>query len=221
MDETRRWIPIAPDGWRFIGPLALLTLIAWWFGWFWIGLIPAILTGFAVWFFRDPEREAPAGDRLAVAPADGKIISVDSVDCDRFPGARATRVGIMLTVFNCHINRAAAEGVVRDVRYQRGRFHNALFDKSSEENEHNVVALDTAWGYMEIKQIAGAIARRVVCYCKPGDRLRRGQRIGLIRFGSRTEILLPAGTEIWVKKGDRVRGGASILGRLSDSGKPS
>ena len=220
MTPKRGIIPIASDGWRFIIPLALLTVAAFFMSWI-LGGIVLLITAFVTYFFRDPERDLPAGDDIAVSPADGKVIFIDEVDNPNFPGGRAKKVGIFLSVFNVHINRVPLKGEVTDVRYSPGKFHNALFDKSSEENEHNVIALRTGWGYMEVKQIAGAIARRIVCHCEKGDKFERGQRYGLIRFGSRTEVCLPLETEIWVNLGDRVRGGATPIGRVAASAKES
>lgn len=221
MLRMRYRLPVAPDGWRFVVPLAILTVVGWRFGGLIAGLPLTVLTAFTLYFFRDPERELPAGDNLAVAPADGKILSIEKVECERFPQGQALKVGIFLSVFDVHLNRCPADGTVQSVRHTPGRFHNALLEKSSEENEHNVIALDTRWGYMEVKQIAGVIARRIVCYCRTGSAVKRGERIGLIRFGSRTEVYLPLGTEIWVRKGDRVRGGATPLGRLAENEKRS
>jgi phosphatidylserine decarboxylase len=217
----RRFLPVARDGWRFILPVAAVSAAAFAGGWLVTGAALAVLATFVVYFFRDPERETPEGDDLAVSPADGKVVSIGEIDHPGFPEGRALRVGIFLSVFNVHINRAPVQGSVRSTRHKPGRFRNAMLDRSSDENEHNIIAMDSSWGYMEIKQIAGAIARRIVCSCRAGDSVARGQRIGLIRFGSRTEAYLPIGTEIWVRKGDRVRGGATPLGRVRASASTS
>ncbi len=220
MNEQRGFLPFASDGWRFIIPLAALTVVSFFMSWI-LGCGVLLLTAFVTDFFRAPERAIPAGDDIAVSPADGKVVFIGEVDNPNFPGGKAKKVGIFLSVFNVHVNRVPLKGEIADVRYSPGKFHNALFDKSSEENEHNVIALRTDWGYMEVRQIAGAIARRIVCYCEKGDKFQRGQRYGLIRFGSRAEVCLPLDTEIWVTLGDRVRGGATPIGRVNASAKQS
>lgn len=221
MPQDKLPIPVCKEGWPFIAPPALLALLSLALGWQMIGGLFALAAAFCLYFFRDPDRTAPEGEDIAVSPADGKVVCVEPVQCDRFQSGKAIKVGIFLSVFDVHVNRSPAAGEVYGVKYVPGKFHNALFDKSSGENEHNIIALETPWGYMEIKQIAGAIARRIVCRVKTGDRLGRGQRFGMIRFGSRTEVYLPLGTEIWVKTGDRVRGGETALGRLVESAKQS
>jgi phosphatidylserine decarboxylase len=220
MNQRHGFLPFAKDGWRFILPLAALTVAAFFMSWI-LGCVVLALTAFVTYFFRDPERDLPAGDNIAVSPADGKVIFINEIDHPNFPRGRAKKVGIFLSVLDVHVNRAPLRGEIVGVRYSPGKFHNALFDKSSDENEHNVIALNTNWGYIEVKQIAGAIARRIVCNCEKGGTLERGQRYGLIRFGSRTEVCLPVETEIWVNLGDRVRGGATPIGRVAANAKAS
>lgn len=215
MPPKKTFLRIAPQGWPFVIPVLILALAAFAFGWQVAGIFLAILTAYLLFFFRDPERTPPTGDDIAVSPADGTVLYVDEVAHPDFPGGKAMRVGIMLTIFNVHVNRAPIAGTVRSVLYKPGKFHNALLEKSSAENEHNRIGIDTQFGYIEVRQIAGLIARRIVCYISAGEEVPRGGRIGLIRFGSRAETYLPMGTELWITKGNRVRAGVSPLGRLA------
>ena len=215
MVEKKVFLNIAPAGWVFILPPLVLGLIGLGLAWTVTGAVLLVVAGYMAFFFRDPDRVPPEGEDVAVSPADGKVLYVDEVDHPGFPEGRAVRVGIMLTIFNVHVNRAVLGGTVASIKYCPGKFHNALFDKCSELNEHNRIGFSGKFGYSEVRQIAGLIARRIVCYTREGETLARGQRIGLIRFGSRAEAYLPLGTEIWIRKGDHVRAGASALGRVN------
>lgn len=221
MREETVLFGVARAGFPFIAPAFVLTIIALAMGWWVAAAVLAILTGYLAFFFRDPDRKPPQGEDVAVSPADGTVYYVDEVPHEGFPEGRAKRVGIMLTVFNVHVNRAPLAGRIRAIDYKPGKFHNALYEKSSAENEHNRIGFDTTFGYMEVRQIAGLIARRIVCYKRQGDSVARAGRIGLIRFGSRTEAYLPVGTEIWVRKGSRVSAGVTPLGRVGEGAKPS
>lgn len=185
--------------------------------------ILAVVTGllflWVLWFFRDFERSIPTGEGVVVSPADGKVTDIDEVDMPEFIEGRALRIGIFLNVFNCHVNRTPYAGTVAFTKYSPGKFHNAMQPKSSEFNERQSLGLETAAGKMMIRQIAGAIARRIVCRVPEGTALERGQRYGMIKFGSRTELYLPASTpfDVAVKVGDKVKGGSSVLGRLGSS----
>jgi phosphatidylserine decarboxylase len=185
-------------------------------GWLSFALaIPGILlTAFSAWFFRDPERDIPAGPGTIVSPADGKVVSV--VDAADGPS-----VAIFLNVFDVHVNRAPIAGRVESVQYRKGRFLAAFHERAGEENERNEIVLASAAGSVRVRQIAGLIARRIVCRVKPGDSVRAGERFGLIRFGSRTDLRLPAGSRIRVRVGERVRGGATIIGELPAAGNAS
>ena len=180
--------------------------------WGWSAL-PLLLALFFLWFFRDPQRSIPQGEGLVVSPADGLVTSVDrfrSLDGERI------RISIFLSVFDVHVNRAPVGGVLREVRYQKGQFLNAMDVTSAEKNEQNIVTVASEDGYEVIfKQIAGLLARRIVFNHKAGDRLRRGQRVGLIKFGSRTDIELPGHAEVRVRKGERVRGGSSVIAQVA------
>jgi phosphatidylserine decarboxylase len=174
--------------------------------------IPALLLAlFFLWFFRDPEREIPDTAGAVVSPADGKVTDVSVLAAG---GEKRTRISIFLSVFDVHVNRSPIAGVVREVRYQRGRFLNAMNAASAEHNEQNVVTLEGAGQVVIFKQIAGLLARRIVFYPKVGDPLQRGQRVGLIKFGSRVDVLFGADARLQVKVGDRVRGGSTVIAYL-------
>jgi phosphatidylserine decarboxylase len=169
------------------------------------------LAVFFLWFFRDPERTIPQDPGAVVSPADGKVTDVSTVTVGN---QQQTRVSIFLSVVDVHVNRSPIAGVVRDVRYQHGRFLNAMNTVSAEKNEQNIVTMEGDGQKVVFKQIAGLLARRIVFDPKVGDRIERGQRVGLIKFGSRTDLLLDASARMNVKIGDRVKGGASILAYL-------
>ncbi len=174
-------------------------------------LLPLLLAAFFLWFFRDPERPIPNEVGAVVSPGDGKVTDVSTVTAH---GEKKLRISIFLSVFDVHVNRSPIAGVVRDVRYQRGKFLNAMNQTSAELNEQNIVSLEGDNQVVVFKQIAGLLARRIVFTPKVGDRLKRGQRVGLIKFGSRVDVLLDATATMQVKVGDRVRGGASVLAYL-------
>jgi phosphatidylserine decarboxylase len=174
-------------------------------------VVPLLLALFFLWFFRDPERAIPAAAGAVVSPADGKITEVSSVTID---GARKIRISIFLSVFDVHVNRSPIAGFVREIRYQRGKFLNAMNQLSAERNEQNIVTVEGDGQSVVFKQIAGLLARRIVFDPKVGDRLERGQRVGLIKFGSRVDVVLDASAALQVKVGERVRGGASVLAMM-------
>lgn len=183
-------------------------------GWMW-SIVPVLLALFFLWFFRDPERVIPQGDGLVVSPADGKVTEVVRVTTLE---GETLRLSIFLNVFNVHVNRAPIGGVLREVRYQKGEFLNAMNPASAEKNEQNLAVVESDVGYsVAFKQIAGLLARRIVFKPVPGARLERGERVGLIKFGSRVDVLLPGNAEVRVKKGDHVKGGSSILANIPDA----
>jgi phosphatidylserine decarboxylase len=208
--------PIAREGFPFIGCGALLTLFAKAvLGDGWVAFF-ALLTLFCTWFFRDPHRVVPEGDGLLVSPADGVIVDISKIYDEQVIKGPAIRVSIFLNVFNVHITRVPVEGRVVDISYNPGRFFAANVPKASLENEQNSVILETPWGKKVIvTQIAGFIARRIVCWIKKGAVMNCGERFGLIRFGSRVDIVFPVGVALRVSKGDRVCGGQTILGKLT------
>jgi len=199
------------DGYFYgIGCLVAAGVIAWLAAWPYA--VPVLLLAvFFVQFFRDPERQIPAQPGAIVSPGDGKVSDVSVVNAD---GVSRSRISIFLSVFNVHVNRSPITGVIRDVRYQRGKFVNAMAANSAEENEQNVVTVEGEGRTVIFKQIAGLIARRIIFNFKVGDHVARGQRVGLIKFGSRVDVLFDRDAAIQVKLGDRVKGGATVLALL-------
>jgi len=196
------------DGYFYAAPLiAAGILLGWLTNPLW-AILPFLLAFFFLWFFRDPERAIPREAGAVVSPGDGKVTDVATVSLG---SEKQTRISIFLSVFDVHVNRSPIAGVVRDVRYQRGQFLNAMNQVSAEQNEQNIVTLEADGQKVVFKQIAGLLARRIVFHPKVGDRLGRGQRVGLIKFGSRVDVLLDASARVSVKVGDRVKGGASVL----------
>lgn len=183
-------------------------------GWWWLGLPLLALAAFMAYFFRDPNRAAPPGEGAVVSPADGRVTRIEKLAPD--DPASPTVVSIFLSPFDVHINRAPIAGEVLDVTYTRGRFMIATRDEASLVNEQNALTIRGERMTVVCKQIAGVLARRIVCWKKPGDRLALGERFGLIKFGSRTDLILPREVRVEVAIGARVRGGASIIGRLND-----
>lgn len=176
--------------------------------WYWPAAVLLLLGAFAFYFFRDPEREVPKAAGSIVSPADGRVVVVTEEPYEGRPGKR---ISIFLAVWNVHVNRAPAAGRITGIEYRPGRFHAAMRARASTENEQNVFHLTTSGGEIVFKQIAGWIARRVVSWKRAGDMVACGERIGMIRFGSRMDVWLPEGAEIRVRSGDRVAGGSSIL----------
>ena len=206
-------IPIAKEGYMFILPLAVLTGIFWALSWFWVTGLFVGLFLFVTWFFRDPERSVPEDPNAIVSPGDGKIVEIIS-EKDPLLDEAYTRVSIFLNVFNVHVNRVPISGKIQATRYNPGKFLNAASHKASLDNEQSAILLNNGHVTILVKQIAGLIARRIVCWAEEGDEYQRGQRFGLIRFGSRVDIFLPEGTDIKVEIGDIVSGGSSIIGYL-------
>ena len=211
-------IPLAREGYPFILAAIAITFLLWYFDLkisFYQFFYPAIgLTLFVVWFFRDPERAIPPGDDNIVSPADGKVIKAERVTEERFLKGEALKVSIFMNVFNVHVNRMPASGRVVGIFYNPGKFFNASFDKASLLNEQNALLMETDCGKRFVtNQIAGLIARRIVCRVGEGDSIKRGARFGLIRFGSRLDIFLPPDVTPKVKVGDKVYAGSSILAK--------
>jgi len=173
-----------------------------------------LLALWVAYFFRDPERAGERGPSLVVSPADGKLIMITEVDEPTFVKGRAVRLSIFMNVFNVHVNRYPVEGVVRYIHYNKGKFFNAAAEKSSLENEQMSVGIETSRYRVLVRQIAGLIARRIVTYSKLGETVRQGDRMGIIRFGSRVDVFLPAGSTLRAKVGDITIAGVTILGEL-------
>jgi len=199
------------DGYYYgLALIAAAVLLGWLTSPAW-AILPLLLAFFFLWFFRDPERGIPSEEGALVSPADGKVTDVSTVTVGQ---DKRLRVSIFLSVFDVHVNRSPIRGVIRDIRYQRGKFLDARSKDCAELNEQNIVTVEGDGQTVVFKQIAGLLARRIVFNPKVGDRLERGQRVGLIKFGSRTDVLLDPSARVSVKVGDRVRGGASILAYL-------
>jgi phosphatidylserine decarboxylase len=208
-------IPFAKEGIPFIGAAVGVTLVVGWLGWTFVAVGAAILTLFVSWFFRNPSRVVPQGPRVVVAPGDGKVIAIQEEFEPRFIKERSIRISIFLNVFDVHINRVPCEGIIEDVQYQPGLFLVASKPDATLRNEQNALMIRTVQGAKVLcVQVAGLIARRIVCWISPGDRAVRGERFGLIRFGSRMDTFFPVGTAVKVAVGDRVKGGETILGEL-------
>jgi phosphatidylserine decarboxylase len=198
----------------YYGISLLVVAVIVWFGTHWLSLtaVPVLLAVFFLWFFRDPEREIPTGEGLIVSPGDGKVEEAEWIETTA--GSRF-RVSIFLSVFDVHVNRVPISGKVTLMEYREGQFLNAMSPESAILNEQTLVTIEDGNHSVSFKQIAGLLARRIVCDLKTGDVVQRGQRMGLIKFGSRVDVLMPADVELRVKPGDRVQGGSSILGVLS------
>lgn len=212
--------PMHPEGYRFVGIFAAITLVLFWL-WDPLGWLGLGLTVWCYYFFRDPKRSVPLGESLILSPADGVVSliepAVPPVELGMGPEA-LTRVSVFMSVFNCHVNRAPVSGQVTAISYRPGTFVNASLDKASSDNERNSVAIQIADGRrIAVVQIAGLVARRIVCFTKVGQSLRAGDRFGLIRFGSRLDVYLPAGVAPQVALGQTMIAGETVIADLSVS----
>lgn len=200
------------DGYFYALGCIVAAIILGWLTWPILGVIPLLLAAFFLWFFRDPERSIPGAPGAVVSCADGKVTDVSTIQKG---GRTLTRISIFLNVFNVHVNRAPISGVITDLEYKKGKFQNAMGAASAEMNEQSICTLQGEDGQTVIfKQIAGLLARRIVFSYEIGNRVERGQRVGLIKFGSRCDVVLPADAQVAVKIGDVVKGGSSILATL-------
>ncbi len=197
------------DGYMYaLSLLAVAIAVGWATGaWGW-SVVPVVLAAFFLWFFRDPRRAIPQAAGLVVSPGDGKVTETAAIETPQGP---RQRISIFLSVFDVHVNRSPIAGVLTAVRYQKGEYLNAMNPASADRNEQNVVTVRGEGIEVTFKQIAGLLARRIVFRHREGDRVERGQRVGLIKFGSRVDVLIPASARLRVKVGDRVKGGASVL----------
>jgi phosphatidylserine decarboxylase len=214
-------VSFAREGLVFIAIAALIAAVTYalainrrsWALW----LVAFSLTILALWvayFFRDPERTGPRGERIVIAPADGKVVLISDVDEPAFMGGRARRVSIFMNVFNVHVNRYPVTGTVRYLHYNPGKFLNAAVEKSSLENEQMSVGIETSGGRVLVRQIAGLVARRIVTYSKQGEHVDQGQRMGMIKFGSRVDVFLPLDVQLRVKVGDMTLAGSTPIAEL-------
>lgn len=199
------------DGIYYAAGMALAAALVGWLTTPWLAAVPLLLGAFLLWFFRDPERQVPPGAGLVVSPADGKVTDVSTIT---LKGEPRLRVSIFLNVFDVHVNRAPIAGQITAVEYRRGSFHNAMSPSSSLENEQNVVTLEGDDGRVVFSQIAGLVARRIVFRKRLGERVERGERVGMIKFGSRVDVWLPVSAAVQVEVGQRVKAGASVLAHL-------
>jgi phosphatidylserine decarboxylase len=207
--------PVASAGYPFILVAAFTTAILALLGFTTLTLIGLVITFCICGFFRDPDRVTPVDKGAVVSPADGKVIAAGLVDNSPFSNGEFMKISIFMSVFNVHVNRVPYNGRVKEIDYYPGKFFSANLDKASEQNEHNAVSIEMETGQpLCVVQIAGLIARRIICYIKPGDQVIRGQRFGLICFGSRLDVYLPADIKLRLAVGDKVKAGTSILGQF-------
>lgn len=214
-------VPIHREGYRFIAIFFVVSLVLGllWDPLMWIGFV---LTAWCAYFFRDPARVTPLDDDLVISPADGRVSSIAVVTPPAELGLSAEpmlRITVFMNVFNCHVNRAPMRGTVTRIAYREGQFLNAELDKASHDNERNGLVIDTAHGPIGVVQIAGLVARRIMCWTRENDRLDAGERFGLIRFGSRLDVFLPAGATARVSLGQTAIAGETVLAEFgSDKG---
>lgn len=208
-------IPIAKQGYPFIAiglfGVALFLWLDLTVGW----IIFSLVSLFVISFFRDPERRSPLDEKALLSPADGRVLLIEEKEMSPFSTGQVIKISVFMSVFNCHVNRTPGSGSIEEVVYRTGKFFSANQDRASSQNEQNALLLRTPEG-LEISfvQIAGLVARRIVCWVKPGSILKRGERFGLIRFGSRVDVYIPASTRIRIQRGDKVKAGLTILGDL-------
>ncbi len=210
-------IPIVKEGFPFLF-VALIGAIGFTAGGIWpVGLLLLLAAGYVVYFFRNPERLPPVGAKLVASPADGQVIVLGNAVESEFLNEEMIKVSIFMSLADVHVNRVPVEGTVKDMKYHRGRFMVASEDRASEENERNAMLIETPSGVkVVLVQVAGLIARRIVCYPAIGNFILKGQRMGLIRFGSRCDIFLPKTAKVLVKVGEKVLGGETVLAELKD-----
>ena len=213
---------VAREGFPFIGIGVVLAALAWAYAYARpgiaasaAGVLLTVVAAWVVWFFRDPERTGPRGASYVIAPADGRVIMITDVDEPDFMRGRATRVSIFMNVFNVHVNRFPVSGTVAYRHYNPGKFLNAAAEKSSLENEQASTGIEAAGRRILVRQIAGLIARRIVTYPNQGDPAAQGERMGIIRFGSRVDVFLPVGTPVKVKLGDLTSAGSTVVAEFA------
>lgn len=212
-------VPIAIEGLPFLLVCAAAAL-GFGMGHLWtVSAVFGALSIYIIFFFRNPERLPPVGARTVASPADGKVIFAGTASDPEFSGGEMLKISIFMSLWDVHVNRIPIDGTVKDMKYHRGRFMAAFEDRASEENERNASLFETGQGIKVILvQVAGLVARRIVCYPTVGAFVLKGQRMGLIRFGSRCDLYLPKGSEVMVKVGDKVLGGETVIGQLPEKG---
>jgi phosphatidylserine decarboxylase len=208
----------APEGYPFIAVFAALTTLVFWIGGAAAAVVPFLLTAFMLYFFRDPDRTAPEGRSFFVSPADGEVIVIKDVHETEYLNREVKQVSIFMSPFNVHVNRVPCDGKVKVVKHVKGGFRAAYKDEATMQNEHIDMVLETRYGDILVKQVAGFVARRAVCRVKEGDVLQRGERYGIIKFSSRVDVYLPKDTLIRVQMKDTVRAGETVLGEAEAKG---
>jgi phosphatidylserine decarboxylase len=206
-------IRVAPEGWPFIVIAWLLVVVLWWFGLWPVALLLAVVAIWVIAFFRDPVRDGERGDNVLIAPADGKVVSVIDIDEPQVIGGPARRISIFMNVFNVHVNRYPVSGSIVYRHYQKGQFGHAGREKAALENEHSDVGIAARLGTVLTRQIAGSVARRIVTDGDTGAAVQQGERMGLIRFGSRVDVFVPPGATVTVKEGDVTQAGVTVIAR--------
>ena len=219
MDKTkwpgRAVLPVAVPGIKFIILAILVTGMFFYFGWMVPAWVAAVLGVYVCWFFRDPDRVVPEGDHNMVSPADGRVVAVERLTKTEYLDEACQKVSIFMNIFNVHVNRMPFDGVVEKVEYTPGKFINASFDKASIHNERNALIIQTPGKKrFAVVQVAGLVARRIVNCAAAGDRFSRGERYGMIQFGSRLDLYLPLDFQVQVKKGDKATAGNTIIGQM-------
>lgn len=202
------------EAYKFAVPPLVLGMACFVFGWKWPGAILVILALFVFYFFRDPERVIPSDPGVVVSPADGRVVEVVDEEFESKPGHR---ISIFLSIWDVHVQRAPVAGRIAQVLYRRGKFYGAYRAAASRQNEQNVIYLDTPKGTLVFKQIAGAIARRVLCWKEVGDVVAIGERVGMIRFGSRVDLWLPMEAEVIARRGQFAKGGETVLAKWNST----
>ncbi|MFA5180397.1 MAG: phosphatidylserine decarboxylase family protein [Syntrophales bacterium] len=207
--------PIAPEGVPFIISAVLITSLCLYFDWTWAAVIFGLTTLFVTWFFRNPQRIPPDDTKAIISPCDGKVIRIETVAGHELLAGPLKKISIFMNVFNVHVNRVPYDGVIEVIRYYPGKFLTANLDKASTENERNALVIGLKNGEkMLVIQIAGLVARRIVCWVAEGMSMNRGERFGLIRFGSRLDVFLSPQTNVCVRVGDKVRAGETPIGEM-------
>ncbi|NOX33377.1 MAG: phosphatidylserine decarboxylase family protein [Deltaproteobacteria bacterium] len=212
---ARAVLPVAQPGLKFIFTAILITGVLFYFEWVLVAWISLAACLFTCWFFRDPDRDTPMDEKSLIAPADGKVIIVEKLEkCEYLPDP-CIKVSIFMNVFNVHVNRAPFDGMVQKVQYNSGKFINASFDKASIHNERNALIVKTGNdARFAVVQIAGLIARRIVNCVKEGEMLKKGDRYGMIQFGSRLDLYLPQDFKVAVSIGDKTKAGSTVIGYM-------
>jgi len=213
---ARAVLPIAMPGLKFVFLTILITGMLFYFGWTAVGFISLGVTLFVCWFFRDPDREIPKGENELASPADGRVIIIERLATCEYLEGPCQKVSIFMNVFNVHVNRIPFDGVVERVQYSPGKFINASFDKASVHNERNALVVRThADKKFAVVQIAGLVARRIVNCVQAGEQIKKGERYGMIQFGSRLDLYLPLDFEVCVKIGDKTKAGTTVIGIMN------